>query len=67
MTWDNYGKRWDIDHFIPLSSFDLTDPEQVKKACHYKNLQPLWGKHNRIKGPKILTVKENQLLKQGKL
>lgn len=47
MSWDNYGlKGWHIDHIKPLYSFDLSDPEQVKKACHYSNLQPLWAKEN---------------------
>lgn len=44
MSWDNWGKgndKWHIDHILPLNSFDLTDREQLLKACHYINLQPL--------------------------
>ncbi len=49
MSWGNYGKgqdKWHVDHIIPISWFDLTDPEQFKKACHYTNLQPLWQTEN---------------------
>jgi len=53
MTWDNYG-RWHIDHIIPLCSFDLTDETQLKVACHYLNLQPLWAQDNLSKGTKIV-------------
>lgn len=53
MTWDNYGiKGWHIDHIVPISKFDLTDLDQLKKACHYTNLQPLWWQDNLSKGSK---------------
>ena len=47
MSWDNYGYNgWHIDHIIPLVNFDLTDKKQLKEACHYGNLQPLWKNDN---------------------
>jgi hypothetical protein len=55
MTWDNYGpKGWHIDHIIPCSSFDMSDPEQQKQCFHYTNLQPLWAEDNRKKSGKLL-------------
>jgi len=49
MSWENYDE-WHIDHIQPLSGFDLSDPVQVKKVCHYSNLQPLWAEDNLKKG-----------------
>ena len=49
MTWDNYGQLWEIDHIEPLASFDLSDPNQLKKACCYLNLQPLSKEEHKLK------------------
>lgn len=55
MSWKNYGRNgWHIDHIVPCSSFDFSDPKQQKQCFHYTNLQPLWAKDNMSKSDKIL-------------
>lgn len=47
MSWDNYEKfGWHVDHVKPLAAFNLADPEQLKQAWHFTNLQPLWWHEN---------------------
>jgi hypothetical protein len=53
MTWDNYGK-WEVDHREPLFKFDLTDIKQLKDACNYTNLQPIWKEDHKKKTKKDL-------------
>jgi hypothetical protein len=54
MTWQNHGQSgWHFDHIVPLSAFDLTDEEQLRKGCHYTNVQPLWAADNIRKGGKV--------------
>ena len=61
MNWNNHSRfGWVIDHIIPLDSFDLTDPVQLKKAFHWTNQQPLWCGPNRAKWGKILNPDEMQ-------
>jgi hypothetical protein len=56
MSWDgNWGNgpgKWNLDHIVPLSWFDLSNREQFKSAAHYNNYQPLWWEENLIKGDK---------------
>ena len=56
MNWNNYGVgigKWNLDHSIPLASFNLEDIEQFKKASHYSNLKPMWSVDNSRKGAKL--------------
>jgi hypothetical protein len=52
MNWDNQGE-WHIDHIIPLAS--ANNEADLKKLCHYSNLQPLWAEDNIKKRDKHLT------------
>lgn len=54
MTWDNWGKVWEIDHIKPLTSFNLANPVEQLAACSIDNLQPLWKSENRRKSNKTL-------------
>lgn len=52
MTWDNYGwgpGKWVADHIIPARNFDHLIEDEVMKAWHFTNLQPLWWKENQEK------------------
>jgi|ERR1017187_318700 hypothetical protein len=54
MTSENDGPmKWEVDHIIPLSSFNLTDPEEQKKAFHWSNTRALWKDDNRNKGARL--------------
>ena len=53
MSWENYGKVWNIDHIYPLSKVDWSNPDIVKMVCHYTNLQPLFCIDNILKSNKI--------------
>lgn len=62
MSWDNWGKgpgKWEIDHVMPLARFDLSKREDVLAACHYTNLQPLWGAENASKGASLPASSNN--------
>lgn len=59
MSWDNYGTYWNIDHVIPISAFDLSNPKEYEICLHWRNLQPLkkidnFTKSNKIAGFQIM-------------
>lgn len=56
MNWENRN-IWHIDHIIPLDS--ATTEEELRKLCHYENLQPLWAKDNLKKSNKIINKNIN--------
>ena len=51
-------KDYHIDHIRPLASFDLTDPDEVRKAFSPENHQWLTREENIIKSDKLFYTKE---------
>lgn len=70
MTWDNRGVgqgKWQIDHITPLASFDLTKPDEQKRAFHFSNQQPLWHSDNAKKSDKLPDGSRGRLLRHCKV
>lgn len=57
MSWERIGEIH-IDHVRPVSSFDLSNPEQQRACFHYSNLQPLWAIDNLRKTNKIVSFRK---------
>ena len=53
MTWCNHGTYWELDHTIPIMSFDVKIESELLKAFHYSNCKPMKKFDNRSKGDKI--------------
>jgi hypothetical protein len=63
MTWQNRGASgWHLDHIIPVSHFDLSNPEQQRRCFHYTNLRPLWAVDNLRKGDSVPNVHQPIML-----
>jgi len=54
MNWDNYGSYWEVDHILPIDSFDLTNEDQLYQCFNYTNTRPLHWLENRQKSNKII-------------
>lgn len=54
MKWSNHGTLWEIDHIIPISSFNITgvDCPDFKACWALSNLRPLLKEKNRRKSAK---------------
>jgi hypothetical protein len=51
-NWENYGKKWDLDHIKELKNFDLTKPQGQVECYHYSNLRPLCKIQNKKRNKK---------------
>jgi hypothetical protein len=64
MSWENYGTLWHIDHVKPISSFDITNEDEMLKAFNWKNTRAKNADENMFKSNKIIPeeIEENRIL-----
>ena len=53
MTVENYGSVWQIDHCLPITSFNLLDEHDIKKCFNWVNLRPMYSNENNSKNIRI--------------
>ena len=53
MSLDNYGSVWQIDHCLPITSFNLLDENDMKKCFKWIILRPMYSKENNSKKDNI--------------
>ena len=59
MTWENYGKVWEIRLIRPINDFDLNNLGEVSQINHYRNLKPSFSPQF-LKSREALGVLRNQ-------
>ena len=50
---ENYGSVWQIDHCLPIASFNLLDENDMMKCFNWVNLRPMYSTENNSKKAKI--------------
>ena len=53
MTLENYGSVWQLDHCLPIASFNLLDENDMKKFFYWVNLRPMYSNENNSKKDKV--------------
>ena len=53
MTIENYGSVWQIDHCLPIASFNLLDENDMKKCFEWINVRPMYSNDNNLENDKI--------------
>ena len=46
MTIENYGSVWQIDHCLPIASFNILDEIDMKECFKWVNLRPMYSNEN---------------------
>ena len=52
-SWENFGKKWQFDHVIPITYFDFTNEKDLKLCWNFTNLSIEHFEENKNRGKRI--------------
>jgi len=52
-SWDDFGKKWQFDHIIPVTYFDFEDEAELKMCWNFTNLRVEQFQRNKDRGNRI--------------
>ena len=53
MSFEKHGLVWEIDHCLPIASFNFSDENDMKKSVNWINLRSMYSIENDLKKAKI--------------
>jgi hypothetical protein len=60
VTWDDFARKWQFDHIIPVTYFDFSDESELKLCWNFINIRVEPFKRNKDRGNRldVLAAKE---------
>ncbi|MFZ1527944.1 MAG: hypothetical protein WAT19_04280 [Ferruginibacter sp.] len=53
LNWDNFGKKWQFDHIVPVAYFDFSVEEDLLLCWNFINIRVEKSDLNRIRGNRV--------------
>jgi hypothetical protein len=51
--WDNFGKKWQFDHIIPVTYFDFSDEAELKMCWNFTNIRVEQDQMSKNRGNRV--------------
>ena len=53
ISWEDFGKKWQFDHIIPVTYFDFSDNNELKLCWNFTNVRVEYFKRNKDRGNRL--------------
>ena len=51
--WDDFAKKWQFDHIIPVTYFDFSDEQELKLCWNFTNVRVEYFQRNKDRGNRL--------------